>query len=477
MDRVKLHAQERLDLDDTRALQALVYDYVSEALGGLIGHTRGVLSTPIITQTENAGVPYIELSRFQFVTSTPIESSAQSVSLPTAGLAFTQYKNTVVTYDPDEETTTQISIDAQRAIHFLTVGTILWARPVTVDTDNATRVKWDVAQGAEVTFSEDTRESQRVQFYLAQTEPSYTATEAKWAPIARIESWTDADNTDSLAVWQIISAFEHDHAREFMGTVSGDNLAQDKLTLDYMINSLPLYPMENGRSYRGFGITDQMAILRYKIAQLQGYGYNDPSDTPTNRNWYLPPLVSLNGVYTDVNRQQTERTSQLVCIASVQIQCTYVDSTGEYQFLPYDGTARIGVDGVRASTVRQNRVSIEFTSELLAQPWFVRHVSCTQLMYRTGTNNTYDYNRVNFQVDRWGGSLTDTNEYQLDDYGTTGGRGITIELLPLHTTNEEAIDDSHGALNHVNVIGTEGTNVNSLIYFSVAVFATHDNQY
>ena len=53
MDKVKLYAQERLDLDDTRALQSLVYDYVQEAIGGLIGHMRGLLSLPTITQTEN----------------------------------------------------------------------------------------------------------------------------------------------------------------------------------------------------------------------------------------------------------------------------------------------------------------------------------------------------------------------------------------------------------------------------------------
>jgi hypothetical protein len=59
MDRVKLYAQERLDLDDANALQSLVYDYVQEALGGLFGRIRGALSVPTITQTENSGAPYI----------------------------------------------------------------------------------------------------------------------------------------------------------------------------------------------------------------------------------------------------------------------------------------------------------------------------------------------------------------------------------------------------------------------------------
>jgi hypothetical protein len=59
MDKVKLYAQERLDLDDARDLQALIYDYIQEAFGGLFGHIRGALSRPSITQTENGGAPYI----------------------------------------------------------------------------------------------------------------------------------------------------------------------------------------------------------------------------------------------------------------------------------------------------------------------------------------------------------------------------------------------------------------------------------
>jgi len=475
MDKVKLHAQERLDLDDTRALQTLVYDYVQEALGGLMGHMRGSLSAPTITQTENNGAPYIELSKFQFATSTPVESSAVSTSSPSSGLALNQYKNIIVSYDPNEETTTQISIDTIRAYYQDYIGAYLWARPTMVDTDTATRVKWDVSQGAEVTFSDDTRESQRVQFAISLNEPVYsTSTEAKWAPIARLDSFSNGDNTNSLAEWQIISAFEHDDARTFMGTVSGDQLARNKVTFDYMMDALPLYPMNSGRSYRSLGLADQIAILRYKIAQMQGYGTNDPSDTPTNRNWYLPPLISLNGVYTDLYRQQTERTSRIVCIASVEISAQYIDSTGDYEYLIANTGTRIGVEDVRASTLRQNRVSIELTSTLLAQPWYVLHVGCTQYMYRTGSNNMWDYNRVNFQVAQVASKLNNTAEYRLDDYATTSGRGITVELLPLYTTNEEAIDDQHDNHNHVNFMGSEGAQHNGFVKFSVAVFAIHE---
>jgi pantothenate kinase len=99
-------------------------------------------------------------------------------------------------------------------------------------------------------------------------------------------------------------------------------------------------------------------------------------------------------------------------------------------------------------------------------------------MYRTGSNNTWDYNRVNFQVERFGGKLTETTEYRLDDYATTNGRGITIELLPLYAgADEEVIDDQHDTHDHVNFMISEGNNVNDQVYFSVIIFAVHEDQY
>ena len=473
MDKLKLYPQERLDLDDARAIQSLVYDYVSEALGGILGHMRGALSAPVITQTENGGAPYIELSAFQFVTSTPIEGSANSVTLPSAGVALTQFKNTVVTYVPSEENSTQISIDVARAYYQDYVDAYLWARPIYIDTDTATRVKWDLSQGAEVTFSDETRESQRVEFAISRSAPAYSAGEAKWAQIARIDSWSDGDNSGSVASWQIISAFEQDTARSWIGGVSGDNLARTDVTFDYMMDVAPLYPMETGRSYRGIGLADQLAILRYKMAQMQGHGVNDPTSTPA-RNWYLPPLASLNGMYTEMQEIRTQRTSQIVPIASAVILAQFLPTTEDYVYSVTNATRAVGIDAVRPSPLRSNRVCIEFDSDLLTDDWNILDVSCSQHMYRTGSNNAWDYNRVNFQVvdGGWGYPLSNTQYHLLDDTG----RGLVIELLPLFTANEEAIDDQHDTHDHVNFIGSEEANNNHNVYFSFTVFARHSDQ-
>jgi len=483
MDRVKLHAQERLDLDDARALQTLVYDYVQEALGGLFGHIRGALSSPIITQTENNGAPYITLSPFQFVTTTAIETGV-AVSSPSAGTALSQHKTIVATYDASEESAVQISIDTIRAYYQDYVGSYLWARPISIDTDQATRVRWSVSGGAEQTFSAETRESQRVAFAIQANEPAYSANEAQWAPIAKITGWTDGDNSGSLALWQVISAYNHDINRRWFGTyVSGDELTATNTDLSVPTTSMSAYPMESGRSYRGFGVADQLAMLRYKVAQMQGFGDSDPSNTPTNRAWYLPPLISLNGVDTAINTINDERTSHILCIATATIQMYYAGS--EYTYLLQRSN---GISAVRASPLRTNRVCVELHNDVLSVPWNVEHISCQQLYWRQLNQSQadhYDYNRVTFHPDfsysrpspYSFGELTNTDNYHLDDYSTTSGRGINIEILPHYADAEEAITDKpHGTDNHVDAMISEDLTDHRFLEFTVAIFARHQNQ-
>ncbi len=45
MDKIKVYPQERLDIVDVDALQTLVYTYVQEAMGSLIGPARGCRSS------------------------------------------------------------------------------------------------------------------------------------------------------------------------------------------------------------------------------------------------------------------------------------------------------------------------------------------------------------------------------------------------------------------------------------------------
>jgi len=469
MDRVKLYAQERLDLDDARALQGLIYDYVQEALGGLFGHVRGALSAPTITQAENSGAPYVTLSAFQFVTSTPIDSTAQSVTTPSNGLAYPQMKTVVVTYDPTEESSTQISIDTPRAYYQDYVGAYIWARPVQVDTSTASRVQWDVAQGDEVTFSDETRSSQRVEFVVQTNAPAYASGESAWAPIARIVSWTDADNADSLATWQVQSAYEHDDARAWMGAaIAGDAIARPDVTLDPLMTSLVAYPMTSGTSSRVLGVADQLAILRYKVAQLQGLGLNDPATTQ-DRAWYTQPLSSVNGIEARLAPLETQRTSPIVCIAAGQIQVAVTSAAS----IAYNLLVSHGISATRTSPTRKNRMCVELDATLLAQDWKLTHVDITQIAAPNVTA-TGDLNRVHAQLGDtstlWS-LLSNTGSCLLDDHGTTGGRGVNVELTALSLTDEEDYTADDEAERLVKTVRG-----NDFIHLSIAIFAIHDDQ-
>ena len=480
MDKVKLYAQERLDLDDARALQTLIYDYIQEALGGLFGRVRGALSLPRISQTENGGAPYIELSTFQFVTSTPISASARSVNSPSSGTSYNQEKTIVVTYDPSEETSTQISIDTARAYYQDYVGAYLWARPVQVDTDTATRVQWSVAQGDEVVFSDQTREAQRVEFRVQNSEPAYIEGEAAWAPIAYITRWSDADNTNSVAYWQVISAFEHVDNRTWMNdhvSGAGADLTRAQLSLDTPMTLLGSYAMDAGKSHRVLGVADQLAILRYKVAQMQGFGEDDPSSTPTNRAWYDQPLSSLNGLKTRLDSVFNQRTSKLVCIATGLVQMSLSSGSEPIFSLIFAE----GFSAARTSTLRGNRVCLEFDSSVTGEDWIIHHVDLTQLAFGIVDNGdgTYDYNRVSFLVDNdslWSDVTSNSANYRLDDYATTSGRGINVELLAQEQGSEEAISQTYGGSTHADIIGTEPAVGSHQIRFTVAVYAKHGDQ-
>ncbi len=476
MDRVKLYAQERLDLDDARALQGLIYDYVQEALGGLFGHVRGALSAPTITQTENGGAPYVSLSAFQFATSTPISASAQSVTTPANGLAYPQVKTVVVTYEPSEESSTQISIDTARAYYQDYVDAYLWARPVQVDASTATRVQWDVAQGDEVTFSDETRSAQRVEFAVQSNAPAYSAGESAWAPIARLTGWTDADNSGSLALWQTQSAYEHDDARDWMGSaIAGDAVSRPDVTLDPLMTSLAAYPMTGGSSARVFGVADQLAVLRYKIAQLQGLGLNDP-ETTQDRAWYTQPLNSLNGldarlsgVDARLTPLETQRTSPIVCIAAGQIQVAVTSAAS----INYNLLVSHGISATRTSPTRKNRMCVELDAAILAEDWKLTHVDITQIAAPNATA-AGDLNRVHAQlgdVSTLWSLVSNAGACLLDDHGTTGGRGVNVELTALGLSDEEDYTADDEAERLVKTVRG-----NDFIHLSIAIFAIHDDQ-
>lgn len=483
MDKVKLHAQERLDLDDTRALQSLIYDYVQEAFGGLLGNAHGVLSTPRFAVVEvPSGVPEIRFRPFSFVTTTPMDSGSVIVG----GTEYTQFKSVVVNYDPDEEVLTGIDIDYLRENFALVVSTLgpqsIWARPVYVDTDTGTRRKWDVSSGAEVTVSVQTRESQRVVFVVQNGEPSYAEGEARWARLGTITGFTDGDNAFSRPVISWNSVFDDSLINTLLETSD---------TVVGMSSLLALRedtPFESGKSYRTFALPLLLTELRKQIAEIKGLGDLLPwtGALPVNSD-----LVSLSARLINLEARQV---SPVQCIASCRVA---VRRTGTPNVTPHQeyiaeihGNTNYGVAAPftlipPTTTSQKNIVRIKILSTILNEGWKITHVSVTQDINYLEASDHRDYNRVTFLVhpNAYSEDSSDTNTMLLSDY-TSADRGVMIEFLPqlvlaenhAHTENEIhppiGIDsDTTTVLDFLNYGTDESSSPPYDLIFSVAVFA------
>lgn len=443
MDKVKLYPQERIDLDDTRALQSLVYDYIGEALGALWGHGRGLLSAPTATTTENSGAPYVTLSPFAFVTSVPVEERA--VDTP-SGQTLNQFKAIVVNYDPTEESAPEIDVDELRRVFGTIVALFgpqyLWARPVMVDTDTATRRKWDVASGAEITFSDTTRTSQRCEFRIQNAEPAYdaSASEAKWAKIGQLTGFSDGDNTGSVAQFTWISAFDDSAVNQFLANeydVGTSSATDAQISVARLINNANRFPYANGRSYRTAALAVQLAAIRRQLALIGSGGLTDPAGL-TPLAWDTNPLLSLSGAESRIRTLEQRAVGSVQCIASGKIGVLR-SAAGlvEYWLATYVGPS-FGVDRsfalIAPQGQAQNRVNIRINNDILAQGWAVTHVDVTQIVNKKANAVEplhYDYNRVTFMVDpkAYTADSTDTDTMRIDTGGATS-RGVTIEVLP-----------------------------------------------
>jgi len=481
MDRVKLYPQERLDLDDVRALQALGYDYSQEELGAVLGPARGVLSVPRVTVTENSGAPYMTLSPFAFVTSTPVADRGASVS---GGVTeYAQHKSVVANYDGAEQSSAQVSLDVARAYYQDSAGSwYLWARPALVDTNTATRRKWDVGSGAETSFSDETRESQRVAFAIQGSEPTYAAGEARWAPLALLVSWSNEDNPGSVPTWRWSSAWDDDAFVTWANTFKGvSGTTSTNISLRRLTENAGTEPLSGLTRLESLGLRAQLAYLRYVLANIQGPGVN----------WdQVPPTASLAQANTRLNALEAQQLSLVQCLASCRVGVTVSNATlqtfaatrlpGSYGI----STSSPAVFANVASGLQTNRVNIVLDNAILSQEWAITHVSVTQIVQKKSLTEPghSDYNRVTLHVDprAYSDDSSDTSTMRTDEDSATR-RGLVVEFLPqlvpavshggVSDSEHEihAPDGSAAATRTLNDI-TPSSSATYDLMFSVAVF-------
>lgn len=150
---VSLTSQERLDLPDALALQALVYEYVQRALSGLLGPSEGCLTSPPLTASSTASTSTISVGECL------LAFAEASGAVRKLGLG------TVIRHDPT--LSSQVSDIAVTA--FVGSACYLWAREVDLATDNDSRVFWDSIAGAPTTAPVNTRTRTRVEFAATNT--------------------------------------------------------------------------------------------------------------------------------------------------------------------------------------------------------------------------------------------------------------------------------------------------------------------
>jgi hypothetical protein len=287
MDKIKVYPQERLDIVDVDALQTLVYNYVQEAMGSLIGPARGCLSQPGVIFT-NGTPDKISFTDFAFIASKPIGTAL-------LGIKQNNFSTQVVTFDSTKQDHGNYPISLTGVDNTM----FLWARPLMVDTDLANRRKWDVSQGAEVTFSDETRTRMRVEFAFSATDPTITGDDFQYSPIAKVTAITGTSINLTF-----ISAFDSADAQAVTGE-SGTFYDSSNTNATAFSSMLPTYV---SNSYDiNVGLLSVVHALGRMVRQMHAKGENDPSGTSTPAQWYnTQPKISLNGAYKAIDKLETD---------------------------------------------------------------------------------------------------------------------------------------------------------------------------
>lgn len=199
LNRVRVTAQERLDLPDFNALQGLVDDSMQLQIGALLGRGGGVFA-PFTVATSTDGVNrWLELTPFQYYW------SARDTDLAaTSAAAYRGWRGGVSQYNPNAPgQVTKIPYTDALA---LGVATYLYARPQEVATDTDARRKF--AAGVEQTTSIQTRITITTQFKLSALLPDHDSNNG-WAPVLYIGGWAANLPTGvyNISVWDSWSAY------------------------------------------------------------------------------------------------------------------------------------------------------------------------------------------------------------------------------------------------------------------------------
>jgi len=285
INRVRITAQERLDLPDFNALQGLVDDAMQLQLGALLGRGGGVFA-PFTVATSTDGVNrWLELTPFQYYW------SARDTDLAaTSAAAYRGWRGGVSQYNPNAPgQVTKIPYTDALA---LGVATYLYARPLEVATDTDARRKF--AAGVEQTTSMQTRLTITTQFKLSSLLPDHDSNNG-WAPVLYIGGWAANLPTGvyNISVWDSWSAYAVGGGTGGYMSDDGSCLAKPLTCLAFDTTDANLPAFDGSKTQDDdMGLIQLLALYRSRLRRHLDPAGGDP--------WFGDPAMGLNDLYTSL---------------------------------------------------------------------------------------------------------------------------------------------------------------------------------
>jgi len=246
-DKVRFEDNERLDIPDANALQTLVYAYLAEVLGGLIGPHSGVLTNMEFVVTSTAVDVTVDLAECLLY--------AGEITPPVDPLTSRLGTGGVYKFDPALSWQGPQSLDLT-AFEGGSEEPYLWFKRDPIDTDLDTRRQWSVGSQTEVSVSLETRTRGKVTFFASVSYPG-----SGWFKFAQVTGWTPQGGTLDVPTVTLIHALDANLA----GTDADDFTYRSGKLLGPNVDDV-------GIEWAHVGIARVLSVIAYELANLKGSG-------------------------------------------------------------------------------------------------------------------------------------------------------------------------------------------------------------
>lgn len=206
-DRTRFVDLERFDLGDALSLQDLIYAYLDNVIGNLLGYGGGCLSAPKITLSSAGGHYYAGYGAFAFYHSDRVLTDDN-------GTTYKGWEGRILLHDPAKSGNvpaaskvdyTSAKGAAEAAFGgagldpFNTAGAypFVWARPILVNADADARRQWNTGAGQEQPVTVETRQRVRVEFSLGKNNTTAPDPDggAAWVAVGKFVDWQGGPGT------------------------------------------------------------------------------------------------------------------------------------------------------------------------------------------------------------------------------------------------------------------------------------------